>query len=113
MAVVRSVHLTKRIWKSTPKSPPHTKKRRIFRRTFPISTEGSARLVTTVSAMIPRMSSIRAAPMIAFPAFVESLPSSLRVSTVILTEVAVSIIPINIFWRNTLVGRVDSPLLNK
>ena len=60
-------------------------------------TEGSARLVTSVSAMIPRISSIRAAPRIAFPAFVDSLPSSFSVSTVMLTDVAVRMIPIKMF----------------
>ena len=66
---------------------------------------GSARLVTTVRAIIPRISSMRAAPIIAFPALVDSLPSSLSVSTVMLTDVAVSIMPMNIFWRNVDVGR--------
>ena len=49
-----------------------------------------------VNAIIPRTSSITAAPRIAFPASVLSFPISRSVSTVILTEVAVRITPINI-----------------
>ena len=49
-----------------------------------------------VSAIIPSTSSITAAPRIAFPALVFSLPISRSVSTVILTEVAVRITPIKI-----------------
>ena len=56
----------------------------------------------TVKAMIPRMSSIIAAPSIALPDSDFSLPSSLSVSTVILTDVAVSITPIKTFCKNTL-----------
>ena len=47
-----------------------------------------------VNAIIPRTSSITAAPRI--PASVLSFPISRSVSTVILTEVAVRITPINI-----------------
>lgn len=81
--------------------------------TVHIFTPSPARLVTTVSAIIPRISSISAAPRIAFPARVESFPSSLRVSTVIETEVAVRTIPIKINWRVLEVGRLSfAPILN-
>ena len=102
------------MWNTTPKTPPNTKKPRILRSTVPIpGAFGSAILVITVRAIIPRISSMSAAPIIAFPALDESLPSSLSVSTVMLTDVAVSITPMNMFWRNVLVGRVVSPLLKK
>ena len=43
-----------------------------------------------------------AAPKIALPEWVFNLPISFKVSTVMLTEVAVSITPINAFWSTTL-----------
>ena len=43
----------------------------------------SAKLVTIVRAMIPKISSIMAAPRIAFPDLVFNLPNSFKVSTVI------------------------------
>lgn len=62
-------------------------------------TFGSVALVTTVKAITPKISSMIAAPKIAFPARVLNFPSSFNVSTVILTEVAVKIIPIKIFCK--------------
>ena len=58
--------------------------------------------------MIPRISSIIAAPRIAFPDRVFNFPNSFSVSTVILTEVAVSTIPIKIFWRKMLPPASDA-----
>ena len=49
--------------------------------------------------MIPRISSMMAAPKIAFPERVFNFPSSFNVSTVILTDVAVKMIPIKIFCK--------------
>ena len=74
-----------------------TKKATILSSTIPIRTDVSARLVIKVRATIPRISSMIAAPRMAFPARVFSLPISLSVSTVMLTDVAVKITPINIF----------------
>ncbi len=56
--------------------------------------------VIRVNAMIPRISSMIAAPRMALPALVESLPSSFRVSTVIETDVAVSTTPMKRCCRN-------------
>ena len=70
-------------------------------RTIAIFTLSSAILVTIVSAIIPRISSIIAAPSIAFPERVFNFPSSFNVSTVILTDVAVRITPIKIFCKKT------------
>ena len=69
---------------------------------MPMFTLSSAMLITTVRAMMPRISSMIAAPSIALPARVESLPISFSVSTVILTEVAVRMMPMKIFWSITL-----------
>ena len=80
----------------------NTKKATIFSRTIATFTEESARLVTIVRATMPKMSSIIAAPKIAFPARVLSLPISFKVSTEILTEVAVRIMPIKIFCKKIL-----------
>ena len=70
---------------------------------FPSTTHTLAppppRLVMTVRPMMPNTSSMMAAPRMALPERVESRPISFRVSTVILTEVAVSTTPINTFWR--------------
>ena len=66
--------------------------------------------VITVSAIIPIISSIIAAPKIAFPERVLSLPSSFKVSTVILTDVAVKITPIKIFCKKTVPLASDSIL---
>lgn len=46
----------------------------ILRITIPILTDESAQLVIKVNAIIPKISSINAAPKIVFPAFVVSLP---------------------------------------
>ena len=67
-----------------------------------VDVSEEAQLEIIVRAMIPKISSIIAAPKIALPAFEFNLPSSLKVSTVILTEVAVNITPINICCKNKL-----------
>ena len=101
-------------WKNTPKSSAKAKKPSIFSITIPIFPDsGSARDVITVSAMIPSTSSIRAAPSIALPALVLSFPSSLSVSTVILTDVAVRITPTKTSCRNVDVERVGSAVPNR
>ena len=56
-----------------------------------------------VNATIPKISSIIAAPKIAFPAFVFSFPISFKVSTEILTEVAVKIRPMNTLFNTSAV----------
>ena len=86
--------------------PENAKNPTIFSRTIPRLTESSAILVTIVSAMIPRTSSMIAAPRMAFPERVFSFPSSFSVSTVILTDVAVRMTPIKIFCKKT--GEVTS-----
>ena len=65
-------------------------------------------LVITVNARIPNISSIIAAPNIAFPERVDNFPSSFKVSTVILTEVAVKTIPINILCTVLLTFTISS-----
>ena len=55
------------------------------------------KLITMVNAIMPRISSITAAPKIALPARELNAPSSFSVSTVILTEVAVMTTPMKIF----------------
>ena len=86
------------------------KKPTIFSNTMEILTDSSAILVINVSAMIPRISSITAAPRIALPERVFNFPSSFRVSTVILTDVAVRITPINTFCKNRLLDASDSSI---
>ena len=61
-----------------------------------------------VRAIMPSTSSMIAAPRMAFPERVLSFPSSFRVSTVMLTEVAVSMTPINIFCKKRLPPASDS-----
>ena len=79
-------------------TPQDMKKPSIFREHITHrETSLPAKLEITVSAIIPSTSSISAAPKIALPVFVESLPSSLSVSTVILTDVAVRTTPTNMF----------------
>ena len=68
----------------------------------------SAMLLMMVKAMMPSTSSMMAAPKMALPERVFSLPSSFRVSTEMLTEVAVRITPMNMFCRNTGVVASDS-----
>ena len=75
---------------------------------MPICTVGSAILVIIVKAIIPKISSIIAAPKMALPARVFSLPISLRVSTVILTDVAVKITPMKMFCSKMLALASDS-----
>ena len=59
----------------------------------------SEALVIRVSRISPRISSIRAAPKMALPERVDSLPISFRVSTLMETEVAVNTVPTNMFSR--------------
>ena len=91
-----------------PPTPIKTKNPRIFPNTSHTFTDESARLVITVRAMIPRISSIMAAPKMAFPALVFNLPISFKVSTEILTEVAVKITPMKTFCKIRLVPAADS-----
>ena len=81
----------------TPATAAKIKKPRIFSRTSPTLSPPPARLLTRVSATRPSTSSIRAAARMVLPTFVSSLPISFRVSTVMLTEVAVRIVPTNTF----------------
>ena len=83
-----------------PATPPTIKNNTILINTSPILTSVLVALVTTVKAMTPKISSMMAAPKIALPARVFSFPSSFNVSTVILTDVAVRIIPIKIFCNS-------------
>ena len=97
-----------------PNKAQTAKNAKIFPNTKKTFTLGSAMLVITVSAIIPRISSMMAAPRMALPALVLSLPISLSVSTVILTEVAVKITPIKIFCSScSCVMSVKLPLLLK
>jgi len=59
-------------------------------------------LVTMVKAIRPSTSSIKAAARMVLPTTVDSLPISLRVSTVMETEVAVNTTPIKIFCISAL-----------
>ena len=58
--------------------------------------------------IIPITSSMIAAPVITVPILVSSLPSSFRVSTVMLTEVAVSMVPIKSALKNSSVRWLKS-----
>ena len=73
----------------------NTKYSTIFNTTVIGLTLVSFKLVTIVSTIIPMISSITAAPRIVVPTFPFSLPISRSVSTVILTDVAVSTTPTN------------------
>lgn len=79
---------------TTPQIVDNIKNATIFRSTKLILVELFVELVTIVKMIIPKISSIIAAPNIAVPERVFNLPSSCKVSTVILTEVAVNITPI-------------------
>ena len=95
-----------------PDTPATAKNNIIFINTKITLTLASLKLVTIVNAIMPNISSIKAAPNIAFPVLLLSLPSSFKVSTVILTDVAVNIIPINIFSINSFPAILaNSPLL--
>ena len=65
-------------------------------------------LLMMVRAMMPSTSSMMAAPKMALPERVFSLPSSFRVSTEMLTEVAVRMTPMNRFCRKMGVEASDS-----
>ena len=82
------------------------KKATILIMTVVKSTDVSAIPVIKVNAIIPNTSSIKAAPRMAFPLGVDNFPISFKVSTLMDTEVAVKITPINMFSKNAL-----SPLL--
>ena len=99
-------------WKASPKAEANTKKPTIFSKTIQRLVLGSAILVTTVSAIMPKISSMIAAPKIAVPALVEILPISFKVSTEILTEVAVRIIPMKTYCKKVLAGRSLEPTLH-
>lgn len=62
------------------------------------------RLLTMVRAIRPSTSSIRAAARMVLPTLVSSLPISFSVSTVMLTEVAVRMVPMNTSSKNPLVS---------
>ena len=91
------IHGLTNLMKRNATTPQNMKKPSIFRSITHRETSLPAKLEITVSAIIPSTSSISAAPKIALPVFVESLPSSLSVSTVILTDVAVRTTPTNMF----------------
>ena len=78
-----------------------TKKPPIFTNTIIGFAEGSVKPDMNESSIIPSISSIIAAPIIAVPTGPLSFPISLRVSTVMLTEVAVNITPTNAALKNT------------
>lgn len=73
------------------------KKPRILSMTVLITTELSAKAVTSVKQMIPRTSSITAAAKITLPLSVDMQCISFSVSTVMPTLVAVKMTPINKF----------------
>ena len=81
----------------TPPTPDNRKNAAIFNSTVTRFTLESAMLVMIVRAMMPSTSSMMAAPRMALPEWVFSFPSSFKVSTVMLTEVAVKMTPMNIF----------------
>ena len=68
-----------------------------------ILTLGSAKLVITVNKITPKISSIKAAPKIMLPERVDKRPISFKVSTEILTEVAVKIRPMNTLFNTSAV----------
>ena len=81
-----------------------TKNNTIFSSTSSRLPPPPAMLDTTVSATRPSTSSIRAAARIVLPTRVSRCPSSLSVSTVMLTEVAVSTVPKKMFSRKVFPG---------
>ena len=85
---------------NTVRTPSPAKLPKVF--SPPSSPVLPPRLMITVRAIIPRISSITAAPKMAFPALEFKTPNSFNVSTVILTDVAVMITPMNIFCQNRL-----------
>lgn len=98
----RSCHMANSLKNTTPSPADRAKNPTIFKSTIQTFTEVSARLVMMVRAMMPKISSMMAAPKMALPARVLSLPISFKVSTVMLTDVAVRMTPINIFCKKTL-----------
>ena len=76
-------------------TPTNTKNSRIFNRVTQMLTLLSAIDEITVSTMMPKISSITAAPKMVLATLVFNLPNSFRVSTVMLTLVAVRITPMN------------------
>ena len=73
----------------------NTKKARILSEIMPGFTELSERAERMLRTTMPIISSIMAADSIVVPTFVLSLPISLSVSTVMLTEVAAKTTPTN------------------
>ena len=98
----RSNHFSISFLAISPIMTLHTKKATIFINTTARFTLVSAIPVIIVNATIPRISSIKAAPKMAFPLGVLNLPISFNVSTLILTDVAVKITPMNMFCKNAL-----------
>ena len=74
----------------------------LIRTTSRLESAEPPMLVTMVKAIRPSTSSIKAAARMVLPTTVDSLPISLRVSTVMETEVAVNTTPIKIFCINAL-----------
>ena len=97
-----STHLLNNLYVIIPTIILNIKNPTIFTITFITLTDEPAKLVIIVKTSIPKTSSIMAAPTIIFPTEVDTFPSSLKVSTVILTDVAVKTEPINIFCTKTL-----------
>ena len=83
-----------------PRTAAKIKNRTILISTNQMFTSLLLKLVMIVKAIIPRTSSIIAAPRIALLAGVFNLPSSFSVSTVIETEVAVRTTPMKIDFSN-------------
>lgn len=83
-----------------PRIAAKIKNRTILISTNQMFTSLLLKLVMIVKAIIPRTSSIIAAPRIALLAGVFNLPSSFSVSTVIETEVAVRTTPMKIDFSN-------------
>ena len=79
----------------TPAAIDTAKNNTVLIITEPGSDEGSFIPITNVSTMIPITSSIMAALIIVVPVSVFRYPSSCSEATVILTEVAVIITPMN------------------
>lgn len=83
------------LYMTNPTRAINTKNSAMRMKTSAGRLSGSVKPVMTVRIMMPRMSSMTAAPRIAVPTLPRRRPISRRVSTVIETEVAVSTTPIN------------------
>ena len=80
-----------------PTTKAKTKNPAILSSTMPMLSSPPARLHTSVSATRPSTSSMSAAARIVLPTLVSSFFISLSVSTVMLTEVAVRMVPMKMF----------------